>query len=258
MSSAATGSLGALLMIAPLAAIPVFAIVGVPTIGSMAAAPADELDVSDVEPIEDRPRMNEDGRRRTASTDLFESYDTQPGRRSRERGTAQSDGVGARPKLKRGRVDESLGATESDSIPGQFDDSLREEARTPEKSPRREFDPRLLLNNSGRNRLSGEGDVLPTRTARSEEQFGEPQSPRVLSEESDRWLKARERIREYQITWHQLSPEEDRDGNLVFVFTCFMTPAGEPSHRYHAAGKSPLEAVEATLRKIDEFRREFQ
>ncbi|MFN9370560.1 MAG: hypothetical protein ACK6D3_01600 [Planctomycetaceae bacterium] len=97
-----------------------------------------------------------------------------------------------------------------------------------------------------------------SRTARSEQQFGEPQSSRVLSEESDRWMKARERIREYQITWHQLSPEEDRDGNLVFVFTCFMNPAGEPSHRYHAAGKTPLEAVEATLRKIDEFRREFQ
>lgn len=256
MSSAATGSLGALLMIAPLAAIPVFAIVGVPTIGSMAAAPADELDVSDVEPIEDRPRLNEDGRRRTVSTDLFESYDTQSVRRSRDRGTAQSDG--SRPKLKRGRSDVGPGAVEPDLIPGQSDDLGREETRTEEKSPRREFDPRVLLNNSGRSRLSGGAEVSSSRTARSEQQFGEPQSSRVLSEESDRWMKARERIREYQITWHQLSPEEDRDGNLVFVFTCFMTPAGEPSHRYHAAGKTPLEAVEATLRKIDEFRREFQ
>ena len=101
MSSAATGSLGALLMIAPLAAIPVFAIVGVPSIGSMAAAPADELDVSDVEAIEDRPRPMEEGRRRAAATDLFESYDGQNDSRPRSRGASLSDG--SRPTLTRGR-----------------------------------------------------------------------------------------------------------------------------------------------------------
>jgi hypothetical protein len=88
--------------------------------------------------------------------------------------------------------------------------------------------------------------------------MGDNPPRRGFSDDSERWMKARRRIREYQITWHQLSPEEDQNGNLVFVFTCFMTAAGEPSHRYHASGKTPLEAVEATLRKIDEFRREFQ
>jgi hypothetical protein len=257
MSSAATGSLGALLMIAPLAAIPVFAIVGLPSIGSMAAAPADELDVSDVEAIEDRPRPIEEGRRRAAATDLFESYDGQNGSRPRSRGASLSEG--SRTTLTRGRGEGNLGMAESAPNTSPFDGLGAEESSGQAETRRREFDPNVLLAKPGRSRQAAEGQVSSSPAARLGQPMEEDARPqRVLSEESDRWLRARQRIRDYQITWHQLSPEEDRDGNLVFVFTCFMTAAGEPSHRYHATGKTPLEAVEATLRKIDEFRREFQ
>ncbi|MFN7803554.1 MAG: hypothetical protein ACK5TO_06045 [Planctomycetaceae bacterium] len=256
MSSAATGSLGALLMIAPLAAIPVFAIVGVPTIGSMAAAPADELDVSNVEAIDDRPRPIEEGRRNTVAADLFESYNGQGRSRSSQRGGALSDG--ARPGLKRGRGASAQGGVEVASNSQALDTLGAEESTRPEELPPREFDPHVLLSKPGRGSYAVGSEGAPSQPPRLGQATGDGRSQRVLSEESDRWMKARQRIREYQITWHQLSPEEDRDGNLVFVFTCFMTAAGEPSHRYHASGKTPLEAVEATLRKIDEFRREFQ
>lgn len=256
MSSAATGSLGALLMIAPLAAIPVFAIVGVPTIGSMAAAPADELDVSDVEAIEDRPRPLEEGRRRAVAPDLFESYEGQNGTRLRQRGGSSSEG--SRSKVRRERSEGDLGVAEASLNSQPLAGLGAEESSRPEGLPSREFDPHVLLTKPGRGRQPGEGEGAPSQASPSGQTMGDNPPRRGFSDDSERWMKARRRIREYQITWHQLSPEEDQNGNLVFVFTCFMTAAGEPSHRYHASGKTPLEAVEATLRKIDEFRREFQ
>ncbi len=48
MAGSAGGPLGALLMIAPLAAIPVFAIVGVPQFASVVASPADDEEIADL------------------------------------------------------------------------------------------------------------------------------------------------------------------------------------------------------------------
>ncbi len=48
MFGSASGPLGALLLIAPLAAIPVFAIVGVPQFAQLVASPSDDEDVSDL------------------------------------------------------------------------------------------------------------------------------------------------------------------------------------------------------------------
>lgn len=48
MLASASGPLGALLMIAPLAAIPVFAVVGVPHFAPVAASPADDEEISEI------------------------------------------------------------------------------------------------------------------------------------------------------------------------------------------------------------------
>jgi len=258
MSSAATGSLGALLMIAPLAAIPVFAIVGVPSIGSMVAAPTDELEVSDYEPVDEKPSVSEDKPLRRNRNNLFEPYESTGRDSSRKRPRAITPPGKA--------ISRGAASIDADLGPDDVDEDGTGTARPAESrmgmtgsAGRREFDAGLLSSEGGAGRGRRNSDTNSRRSASDELAMGmgNDASHRVLSEDSARWMKARERIRQHNITWHQLSPEEDREGNLVFVFTCFVTAPGEPSHRYHASGKTPLDAVESTLRKIDDFRREF-
>lgn len=258
MSSAATGSLGALLMIAPLAAIPVFAIVGVPSIGSMVAAPTDELEVSDYEPVDEKPAVADDKPLRRNRNNLFEPYDSPERDSSRKRPRTVTP-VSRGNSRGSERIAANLG-------PQDDEDDRVGTAREPEprgsltaSAGRREFDAGVLSPESGSSRNRRVRDINPPRQGSEgvPPGMGNEASHRVLSEDSARWMQAREQIRQHNITWHQLSPEEDRDGNLVFVFTCFVTAPGEPSHRYHGSGKTPLEAVESTLRKIDDFRREF-
>jgi hypothetical protein len=74
MAGSAGGPLGALLMIAPLAAIPVFAIVGVPQFASVVASPADDEEIADLgnsDSLASPAISSAPSRSRAAADDIF-------------------------------------------------------------------------------------------------------------------------------------------------------------------------------------------
>lgn len=82
MKGSAGGPLGALLLIAPLAAIPVFAIIGVPQFAPLVASPSDDEEISDLGEVESsRPSATADNPRKTRSADdLYAPLDESPSR----------------------------------------------------------------------------------------------------------------------------------------------------------------------------------
>lgn len=76
------GPLGALLLIAPLAAIPVFAVIGVPQFAPLVASPSDDEEISDLGEVEpSRPSAIADSTRKGRSADdLFAPLDESPSR----------------------------------------------------------------------------------------------------------------------------------------------------------------------------------
>lgn len=292
MSSAATGSFGALLMIAPLAAIPVFAIVGMPRFSSMVAAPSDAEEVYDYEPALDEDTPASQKIRSKSPDDLYAPFDDQDSKRplKRRRSSAEvgSDSVrevanrdqrnaGPRSLAERRSVgslggnlgdDDEIAEDETRTRPAdqRFSSSSTGRSRRPraEESDDVEFDTGLVHPPKG-------GAGIAGRSARSSAMRGNNSHLRRLENEEAnldedgadfstnsradeaRWRTARKQIKKLGITWHQLSPEEDREGRLMFVFTCFVTAPGEPSHRYSASGQSPIDAVETTLKKVAEL-----
>lgn len=227
MSSAATGSLGALLMIAPLAAIPVFAIVGMPRFSSMVAAPG-EQELYEVEPeIEaETPAQAKLG-----------------AGRGRELPTRGED-----------RVAEAAGSwREGRGQSRRFADSR--DTRRP-KTPAATNDE----NAAGIERFEP-GLVWPQpqstaeRPAVAGDLFDDPDAPEVDRPaggqlETERWMQVARRIRELGIRQHQLSPDTDSAGRLRFVFTCLVAQAGEPAHRFSASGSTAFEAIDAALDRV--------
>lgn len=263
MSTAATGSLGALLMFASLAAIPVLAIVGVPRFSTVFGAQDDE-EVTDLGAAADDSFEFDEGSTsersaRKSPGDLFEPFDS--GRpRSGGRGKARS-GVGGSGELRRESRFDAEPADDSTGFEGTRNESRRSESS--EVRSRRKFRPDLIHPVSPRDEV--EGDLpLPgaNRNTRPSAGGGEgdPVAPGARTgsrEEQSRWAAAWERLRENEVKWHQLNPEMDRDGNLKFVFTCFVTTAADPEvhHRYDASGETAIAAVEATIEKIESLKR---
>ncbi len=258
MSSAATGSLGALLMIAPLAAIPVFAIVGMPRFSSMVAAPGEEEEVLDLGASAEEETPAPRKARGKNPDDLFAPFESEKSSRGTGRGNSRTR---ARLGEQRTAPDEN---EDADDVPSVYGDKSRD-ARSPRRNSgsKAQFQPGLVHPESG-SRLAG-GAATGGNDRRTPRDSGgdDRASPRDKrsgdlpvgsGEDAARWLAAKERIQDLEISWHQLSPEEDRDGRLMFVFTCFVTTPGEPSHRYAASGPTPLDAVEATLKRVADFR----
>jgi hypothetical protein len=95
MAGSAGGPLGALLMIAPLAAIPIFAVVGIPQFASVVASPADDEEIADLG-SSDSPTSpaisSAPSRSRTAADDIFSPVSEAAARSDSSKSRAARDG----------------------------------------------------------------------------------------------------------------------------------------------------------------------
>jgi len=229
MSSAATGSLGALLMIAPLAAIPVLAIVGMPRFSSMVAAPG-EQEYYEIDPAAE------------TETPALAKLAT-----GRDRGSASRETTASEIPPKSGQS----AVTKSRRLAGARDTRRTSPAAAadPTEESLEGFEPGLVWP-----RPQAAPETNPTTPAVAD-LFADPEAPEGTQNgtpESDRerWLEVGRRLRNLGIRQHTLSPNTDAAGRLRFVFTCLVAQAGEPAHRFSASGATAVEAMEATLDRV--------
>lgn len=239
MSSAATGSLGALLMIAPLAAIPVFAIVGMPRFSSMVAASGEqeyyEIDSAAEAETPAQTKLKSSRDRDSGNGDEA-GAGSGPSSATGERGTrgAGRRTASARDARRPTRSDRvRTGDAEEESGIEQFEPGLVWPKAQPEPAPA-----------VGTERAESTTDLFsdPDAPAGSGRDGGQP--------EKERWVEIGRRIRDLGIRQHQLSPDTDASGRLRFVFTCLVAQAGEPTHRFSASGATAFEAIEAALDRV--------
>jgi len=236
MSSAATGSLGALLMIAPLAAIPVFAIVGMPRFSSMVAA-SGEQEYYEIDPAAEVETP--------AQSKLKSSRDRDGNGLRGTAGSAEATGDGG--------LRGSARRTASQRDVRRPARSDRARGGDAEEGPGIEgFEPGLVWPKA---QPAAERTASAESTAAATDLFADPDAPTrsgggVGQPESDRWVEIGRRIRDLGIRQHQLSPDTDAAGRLRFVFTCLVAQAGEPTHRFSASGATAFEAIEAALDRV--------
>jgi hypothetical protein len=297
MSSSAGGPLGALLMIAPLAAIPVLAVVGVPQFAPVVASSSDDEDSDEAEwqleesaarprpkrgsasdlfaPIEERGAARAPASRQSAAPDRSRWMGGQTGAAERPRSRSASengftvdevDALEARnAKARRGAAASSFGKGRA---------TLDEEHVEAD-----EFTPGLLhpvksRAAEARGTLAGQGGSEPAERgnpsfARGTSLDAEQQSAensvaaagfRKAAEEQSGWAAAAARLKLLGIRRHQLDPRLEVNNRVRFVFTCYLAEekgSRVVQHFSHVAD-TPLEAIEATLDAVERWRAEAE
>ena len=289
MHASASGPLGALLMIAPLAAIPVFAVFGVPQFAPVVASPADEdEETSDLgEPSS--PVVSEQAPRQKRSpddlfADLNESsadLDGPVDLRSRNSDKDNSIGHRAAPVRSTGAAPwsppvEALDDWEirpdkrSTSTATPADDSGR---AAPRSAPDEDhvstegFKSDLLQPESdgarGRKRSPQSGATpagprtrnipkAPLDSTGIDDAAGADPLGQMLAEQSG-WQAAARRLKELGIRKYRLVSQIETQN---FVFVCSFALSDNPRivRRFEADADNPLEAVQSVLQQIDEWR----
>jgi hypothetical protein len=133
MFGSASGPVGALLMIAPLAAIPVFAIVGVPHFAPVAASPADEEDIAEF--ASESPSLGEAVRPapRRSADDFFAPVGE--GRPAAESAPRQEDHSRSQPEPRSAPKESAFRETALSIAPPEALDDWEIASNLPEDSP---------------------------------------------------------------------------------------------------------------------------
>jgi len=298
VSNSASGPLGVLLMIAPLAAIPVLAIVGVPQFAPVSASSADDEDLADLgepsdslsptrselprrspladdqfEPVPNRPSgAEEDPPRQDSERQRMSSGATAPARSStRELPPPDAlDDWEVRPELPRAAQTQGRGAPtgRGDSKgaregfgglpPADSDDGFvssegfTPDLLTPDPSRSDRGSPGGVrrgtagpkANDAGPVRLEG---VPPTDDPRAGEVL------KQLVAEQTGWQVAARRLKELGVRKYRLESQIEEQ---QFLFICSLASSGNTRvvRRFEATADNPLEAVQAVLAQIDEWR----
>lgn len=290
MQASASGPLGVLLMIAPLAAIPVLAIVGVPQFAPVSASPADEEEFSDLGDAIDSVSApaSEPPKRSRSAEDLDDlgALSTEP--------KADRELAGARVPLRAGPSRTSppeRSPTRELPPPEALDDwEVRPDSHDQTQSRNRSRpgpDPKGTSggeespSHSEDGLVSPEGftaDLLtprqggsrrsPSTSAAVKEPRGEtggspansplddPRSAQALEQlggEQSGWQRAARRLKELGIRKYRLESQIEEQ---QFLFICSFASPDNPRvvRRFEATADNPLEAVEAVLAQIDEWR----
>ncbi|MFN0055753.1 MAG: hypothetical protein ACKV0T_26720 [Planctomycetales bacterium] len=271
MLGSASGPLGALLMIAPLAAIPVFAIVGVPRIGPLAASPADEDDVladdsSVHSPPAHRPRVKKSAddlfapagfRSRSIADERRPDSTAETGDTLRVPDAFPATGRGAQPRIPLEAIEDWEVATDArGSAPAN---GVREDSGGVST---RDFRRDLLQPPPSKTSTrKGAADAASrhsrNRTVERTPPIDAPLPPRGAEveqppTEQSGWQAAAHRLKALGITKYRL---ESRIEDQAFLFRCELSSPDNPHviERFEADGESPLEAVEQVLDQIDQW-----
>jgi hypothetical protein len=293
MHGSASGPLGALLLIVPLAAIPVFAIVGVPQFAPLIVSPSDDEDlVADLGDAEaTRASTSVDAPRKGGSADdLFAPL---PDSSLRSEATAlprteSRPDPGSTPNADGPRTLSSLPPSEALDqweIRRDVTDSRGSESALPPNdsgapAPPSESSEALEIpaENSADARIPADGfspDLLKLGPASREELESRalPDANHRIQQESsaaaDRsrtaeprlarppeqsgWQAAARRLKELGISKYRLESQIEEQ---MFVFVCAISSPDNPriARRFEADADNPLEAVELVLQQIDEWR----
>lgn len=304
MRGSAGGPLGALLMIAPLAAIPIFAIVGVPQFAPVVASPSDDEDFADLGAplISTTPEDIEPSPKSPAAEDVFAPASEPlprpgsiavplPGGRQpaklaaasgRARGTGRvlpraealdqwevrPDAAGslAGSAMPKPAVEPALRrqvAADSPDAPPVSADALEGDRVSVEGYSHDLFKPDSKSRGNSGPQVPGRPQREPApkgRPAPSEvaQPAGTPDSPNIadlaahyMAEQSG-WQDAARRLKELGIRKYHLKSEIEEQ---TFTFVCTFASPENPRvvRRFEADADTPLEAVQKTLKQIDEW-----
>jgi hypothetical protein len=284
MYGSAGGPLGALLMIVPLAAIPVFAIVGVPQFAPVAASPSDDDEISDLGDPQSSssPSATEGPARGRSAEDLFAplpATSSPPAPREPRRAAGKQDAgppaLPGRPQNATRTLPPSEALDQWEIRPASPDafDRPGERASPPKAgaSPEAVGDTSEVLEiptadpAEGRVSAAGfSGDLLtPERTSRPRKQpenrraesienaMGPPDSLAEHMSEQSGWKAAARRLKELGIRKYRLESQIEEQ---TFAFICTFSSRDNPRvvRRFEAVADNPLEAVQKVLEQIDE------
>jgi hypothetical protein len=271
-------------MIVPLAAIPVFAIVGVPQFAPVAASPSDDDEISDLgDPQSSMSTMATTAPARGRSADdLFAPLPatSSPPSPRELRSAAGKQDVG--PPALPGRPQNATRALPPSEALDQWEirpaspaafDRSGERASQPKAGPSPEAvgdTPDVLEIPAadpadGRVSAAGfSGDLLtPERASRSRKQaenrrgesiddtMGPPDSLAQHMSEQSGWKVAARRLKELGIRKYRLESQIEEQ---TFAFICTFSSRDNPRvvRRFEAVADNPLEAVQKVLEQIDE------
>jgi len=285
MLASASGPLGALLVIAPLAAIPVVAIVGIPQFAPVAASPNDEEEIGELGDSVAAPAVVRPAKRRSAD-DLFAplpgsgsthadvtdhpSIYGQPARGGQPARPSHGDSaadlgdnwevVSPEPGIPlANRAGRDPDASHRGQPTGQggisprgFQSGLLPQGAKDENAARQEGMTRAGV---GAARAPGAA-TIPPGDPRAAMEFqngsGLEAMQQMMMSEQLRWQTVSTRIKELRIQKYRLEAkiEEPR-----FVFRCVFAPAqsSQVTQLFEADAETPIEAVEQVLQQVDEW-----
>jgi hypothetical protein len=289
MSGSGSGPLGLLLMIAPLAAIPVFAVMGIPQFAPLSASQSDDaiewnetvspsVDTPAAPASRDRFADDESGTRnefrsrgsrpdpRTSrSSDPADAEMTAPPSRPKSwlpppdaldhwdvPPAAESSAANSRPRSKGARPKPAASREADDGLISMdgFDPDVL--AATAPAKPARNVRPPVDAPASGRSpKQAGSqrkaGFEPPPGMA-----AGSPPMNPSLSEPAG-WDVATRRLKALGIRKYRLDSHVEEQ-NIVFVCNVASPDNPRVAHRFETEGETPLEAVQAALRQIEDWR----
>jgi hypothetical protein len=276
MTGSGTGPLGLLLLIAPLAAIPVFATVGVPhfSLLSQSHAEEDAIDwndsVSDSASDDDEPRSAGRSRKRSAD-DLFSPPAEEPvakpsrplrrelaprGATPRKGGRAGIAAPGAFDDWNRRSGSEEAPPSGAFGQPGESEGEPGTDQEGAGNPPRLDqFDSSVFENRRESPGKSGTG----RSGSRSGRQNHPELAPRGGSKsgtsrdadvEKSGWQSALQRLKSLGVRKYRLDPQLDQQN---FLFMCQFDAPGHRriTRRFEAEAETPLAAVELVLSQIE-------
>jgi hypothetical protein len=270
-------------MIVPLAAIPVFAIVGVPQFAPVAASPADDDEISDLgDPQSSSTAAAAAPAKGRSADDLYAPVpapssppDSRTSRPAAGRQPLGPAALAVRPQNATRTLPPSEALDQWEIRPASPDAFARPIERNPPPKAGLSSDAgadasdvlEIPAADAGDGRVSAEGfssDLLaPDRSSRSRKQpenrrgesLDDATDPRDLlaeqmSEQSG-WKAAARRLKELGIRKYRLESQIEEQ---TFAFICTFTSRDNPRvvRRFEAVADNPLEAVQKVLEQIDE------
>jgi hypothetical protein len=270
-------------MIAPLAAIPVFAIVGVPQFAPVSASPSDDEEIADLGTSTTAPMSTPVATTQTpraSADDLFTRVpesrpaggtlpgpDAKTGNSPATTGRQQPGGRWLPPpdsldqwEIRPGPTGtEPPGGTKNPAKGRSAELNARDQMRQPAQQADAEldvddFNPDLLKpERSKRGTQTREAPAKQPAGDRSGIGAGQFAPDLQGMSEQSGWQEAARRLKQLGIRKYRLTSQIDQQN---FVFACTFTSPNNPQvvRRFEADADNPLEAVQNVLAQIDEWR----
>lgn len=280
MHASASGPVGALLLIAPLAAIPVFAVIGVPQFAPVVASATDDGDVQELGPASSLSVDAASSPSKRTADDLFAPVSGVSSTMNATPGMGLGDRFPGKADLGPGRRgvfgDSDNSRTDEHSPPSEALDDWQvipaphtgRNTVSEDTSNRRESsEDRVSTDQFSRDLLnpSASSIRLPKANPRSIGDDGresgganrlgnESQGLEGMLPTQSGWIAASRRLRQLGINKYRLDPPINE---RQFVFSCVVNPNDNPRviQRFEDTADDPLEAVQKVIQQVEEWQR---